>query len=369
MPEPIKINWYRCRVDKSLMGELMQRSDARAFAQVLPQLGLFALTGSLAYTIFRRLDAHSWPWLLPALLAVLFLHGTNGSFFGGVACHELCHKTPFRSQFWNSFFLRVYAFLSWFDPVSYRASHIRHHQATTHADHDGEVVLPVKLDWASMRFFAAALAFDPLAAWKQLRFWVAAAVGDLSRDGFFRAEWLQRVIPESDASSRRAIVAWARIILCGQLALAAIFVLTGHWFLIVIVNFGCFYSNWLCTLTGAPQHIGLSPDTPDFRLCCRTYTCSWLPAFFYWNMQYHVEHHMFPAVPFYNLPRLRAAIAHDLPPATHGLWATWCHDLLPVIKRQREDPSYVYVPPLPSTDGDHATDAEIFSEAAQTQPV
>jgi fatty acid desaturase len=84
-----------------------------------------------------------------------------------------------------------------------------------------------------------------------------------------------------------------------------------------------FYCGRLVTLCGTPQHIGLVPDAADFRLCCRTYTCSPFIGFLYWNMQYHVEHHMFPAVPFYNLPALRKAFAHDLPPATHGLWGAW----------------------------------------------
>ena len=84
-----------------------------------------------------------------------------------------------------------------------------------------------------------------------------------------------------------------------------------------------FYCGWLVTFCGMPQHIGLVPDAADFRLCCRTYTRSPFIGFLYWNMQYHVEHHMFPAVPFYNLPALRKAFAHDLPPATHGLWGAW----------------------------------------------
>ena len=56
---------------------------------------------------------------------------------------------------------------------------------------------------------------------------------------------------------------------------------------------------------------------------------------------------MFPAVPFYNLPRLRKAIEHDLPPAPHGLRATW-KELVPILKRQRREPGYFFAPKLPS---------------------
>lgn len=364
MTEQIKINWYRSKVDKALMSELMRRSDARAFAQVLPQLGLFAVTGTLAYIAYSHLDAGNWPWMLPVLLLALFAHGTNGSFFGGIACHELCHKTPFANQFWNKFFLRIYAFLGWFDPTGYRASHIRHHQVTVHKDHDGEIVQPLGLDMHGFKFVLTALTFNPAGLWKIFRFFASAARGDLTQDGFFKSEWLQQVVPETDLKARRELIAWARIVLFGHLALAALFLLTGHWFLIIIVNLGTLYCPWLVTLCGAPQHVGLSSDVNDFRLNTRTYTCGALPAFFYWNMQYHVEHHMFPAVPFYNLPRLRAAIAHDLPLATHGLWTTWC-DIQSILQRQRQDPNYVFVPLLPKNDGERATDETLLTEAAQ----
>ena len=36
--------------------------------------------------------------------------------------------------------------------------------------------------------------------------------------------------------------------------------------------------------------------------------------FLYWNMNYHVEHHMFPMVPYHALPELHEEIKHDCPP-------------------------------------------------------
>lgn len=364
MNEQIKINWYRCAIDRAVLSELMRRKDARAFAQAVGHLLLYAATGTAAYLAFGAIHRSTWPWAVPLLLLALFAHGTVGSFLGGVAGHELCHKTPFSNPSWNAFFLRIYSFLGWFDPVGYRASHIRHHQATVYADHDGEVVLPQGLDWHGVRFIVGCLTFKPRLLVRNLRFWIRAARGRLDRDGFFKSEWLRRVVPESNLEQRRDLVRWARVVLLGHLALAALFLATGHWILIIIVNLGPWYCDWLTTLCGAPQHVGLSPNVPDFRLNTRTYTCGFLPAFLYWNMQYHVEHHMFPAVPFYNLGRLRKAIAHDLPPAPHGLWATW-RELLPIMRRQREDPAYVFVPVLPRNEGERVSDRRIEAEAAQ----
>ncbi len=107
-------------------------------------------------------------------------------FFGGIACRELCHKTPFATQFWNAFFLKIYSFISWFDPIGYRASHIRHHQVTTHADHDGEVVLPctgrasrTARTGMGSSSSSTSFTFYPTGLFNLFRFWFAAARGDL----------------------------------------------------------------------------------------------------------------------------------------------------------------------------------------------
>lgn len=366
MNDQIRINWYRTRVDKAVMSGLMRKSDARGFAQVIPQLALYAATGTLAFLAYQNIHPANWHRAVPVLLLALFFHGTFASFFGGTACHELCHKTPFKTPFWNELFLTIYAFLSWFDPVSYRVSHVKHHQVTVHHDQDGEVVLPNGLNMYGIKFVLSAIICDPMALPRMLGKWVRAARGDLSEGIWsFTPGWIATILPDGNEKLRREHRRWARVLVFGHLFLAILFVASGHWILIVIVTFGCQYSSWLQILCGAPQHAGMTPDVPDFRLCCRTYTCGWFPAFLYWNMQYHVEHHMFPAVPFYNLPRLRRTIGHDLPPAPHGLLATW-REMLPILKRQREQPGYFFAPPVPAgeTNGTRVVDGILRNEAA-----
>lgn len=363
MNEQVRISWYRCKVDKAIMSDLMRKSDFRGFMQVIPQLLLFAFTGTLAYVAFLNVHPANWHWALPVLLLALFVHGTFSCFCGGSPCHELSHKTPFKSLAWNEFFLKLFGFLAWWDPVAYRISHVKHHQATVHTDHDEEVVLPMGLDWYGVKFFISKLTMDVPFVVSLIRQYAAVARGDISHDGIFKAHWLNRILEGAGEPVRREHRNWARTLIFGHLALALLFIATGHWFLIVIVNLGCLYCTWFRLLCGATQHIGMSSNVADFRLCCRTFTCGWLPAYLYWNMQYHVEHHMFPAVPFYHLPKLRKAIESDLPPATHGLWATW-KEIIPILRRQRKEPGYSYVPVLPGYRGERVTDGLIQLEAA-----
>jgi fatty acid desaturase len=64
-------------------------------------------------------------------------------------------------------------------------------------------------------------------------------------------------------------------------------------------------------------------------------------------MNYHIEHHMFPMVPFYRLPELHAMIRDDCPPAYPGLWAAW-REIVPALIRQRREPAWSVIRPLPA---------------------
>ena len=159
--------------------------------------------------------------------------------------------------------------------------------------------------------------------------------------------WEQQCYPPDQPHLRRPATLWARALLAGHCAIAAASLATGQWLVPVLVSLGPFYAGFLFFLCNSTQHVGLRPNSADFRLCCRSFTLHPLVAFLYWHMNYHTEHHMYANVPCYNLPLLHAAIRHDLPPAPQGLLGVW-REILPVLERQRLDPAYaqpVHLPP------------------------
>jgi fatty acid desaturase len=95
-----------------------------------------------------------------------------------------------------------------------------------------------------------------------------------------------------------------------------------------------------------PQHAGLPENVLDHRLNSRTIYMNPVFRFLYWNMNYHVEHHMFPMVPYHALPKLHEVIKHDCPQPYSSSWAAY-KELIPTILRQRRDPSHHIVRPLP----------------------
>ena len=65
----------------------------------------------------------------------------------------------------------------------------------------------------------------------------------------------------------------------------------------------------------------------------------------YWYMNFHTEHHMYAAVPCYNLGKLSREIADDMP-APRTLSQAW-REMLDTYRRQQIDPSYQFDTPVP----------------------
>jgi Na+-transporting NADH:ubiquinone oxidoreductase subunit F len=110
------------------------------------------------------------------------------------------------------------------------------------------------------------------------------------------------------------------------------------------------YGAWLMPIYGDTQHAGLAENVLDHRLNCRTVYMNPINRYLYCNMNYHVEHHMFPLVPYHALPRLHELVKSDMPKPYSSILVAW-RELLPAVLRQRRDPAYHVKRQLPAPSG------------------
>lgn len=331
-----KIDWYRSAVDKELLRELTLKSNLRPFIHITSQILFTVLTGTAAYLAWLYLP---WPFFVLALL----IHGTFAGFLGiYTVIHELSHRTVFKTRWLNEFFIHLCSFFSWGNPAKYRSSHTRHHMVTTYTGLDLEVPQPKIIQPWSWLLFGTILLFDTQ-GYPGFLSTVKATI--INAFGKLNGQWEEMIFPEKNKDFQ-AMVRWARVLVIGHLILAAVFIYVGMWPLLLIFTAGTYIAPALNIFLNLFQHTGLKPSVPDFRLCCRTIELNVFLRYFYWNMNYHIEHHMYAAVPYYNLPRLRELIKDDLPQCSNKLMENW-KQLQPIMKEQRNDSGYVYIPEVP----------------------
>lgn len=325
-----RIQWYRSPVAAADLARLNQRSDRRGWAQSLGFLALLVFTGGLAWQAVGRA---SWP----AALALVFLHGAFYAFLVN-GFHELCHKTVFKTRVLNLVFRDIYAFLGWYNPTAFWASHQEHHKYTLHPPDDLEVTLPVKLTLKSYLGFAF---INPRGLYSRLKLVIRLSFGKI--DG----EWDKALFPPEARQKRRALFNWARLLLVGHGLIVITSLALGLWMIPILVTLAPFYGGGFQYLLNEAQHIGLSDQVSDYRLNTRTIILNPFLRFLYWHMNYHIEHHMYAAVPCYHLAELHDLIKADLPPCPKGLWQTWAQ-IIPILRRQKGQPDYQFTPELPA---------------------
>jgi fatty acid desaturase len=258
------------------------------------------------------------------------------------AVHELSHGTPFRTKPVNEFFYYLFCFLTWNNPIHFRASHVQnHHPYTLHRGLDKEVVqVPVKakINWVNMlKWFT--FDWQWFAIFIKVNFLHALGKGDAD---FFSWDPLLK----KDDPRRKAMCAWGRFVVIAYVVLLAAFIVFHIWVGIYLV-FSYFFARILSNMTGILQHTGLPSDVPDWRVICHTVKLNPLWSYLYWHMEYHTEHHMYAAVPFFNLPKLREAILKDVPVAHPSFGACW-KVLIEIKKRQETEPDFMYIHPFPA---------------------
>jgi len=330
--QPPRISWVRCKVPREEMSRLNKRSDFKGLLLSLSHMGLLICSGALAIYSF-----YHWRWYVTVLIT--FMHGTFCRFAIN-AFHELVHDSVFKTRWLNGVFLRFYSFIGWWNHHWFWASHTEHHKYTLHDPHDMEVVLPYK--WISLSHFLKGGFCDP--RWfKTIPNVARRALGNVNPTN---DPWTAYLYPPENVQGRRDLIRWSRVLILGHGLIFAVSMYMHWWFVPVVVSFNHAYGGWLQYLCNETQHAGLQNHVPDFRLCCRTIYLNPFFRFLYWNMNYHTEHHMFAAVPCYNLGKLHRIIKDQMPPCPSGLWQTW-RQIGQIMRRQKQDPGYQYIAPVP----------------------
>ncbi len=311
-----EIKWVKVKISPEDMRRFTKRSNPKGLAQALGFLLLLALTGSLAYWAFV---GHRWIVMVLALYA----HGTFYSRFGD-ALHELSHNTVFASNWLNVGMTTLYGWLFWpWNPHLYRISHQGyHHRYTLHQGSDGEdvpnyVQLTPRLVFdLFFRVIHAKALIQNLARLVTLK---PTSMGWRGR-GYRLDTWEQFILQRATDKQRRQVYRFGLACLLGHVLFVALCVWLGFWFLPLLVTFAPFYgAGFLSFIAGVHQHTACEPNNPDFRISCGDAILDPFNSFLYWHMEFHIEHHMFAAIPCYNLKAFSRFVADQLPPKEHAL--------------------------------------------------
>jgi fatty acid desaturase len=365
----LRVDWYRCPIEHAKLRELSKRSDLQGWFQAGGHLALFAVTGILVYLFWAQ-----QVWL--AFILALFAHGTVGSFFAGVAPHELGHGTVFRTKRLNKIFLYLFSLISWWDPFDYASSHTYHHRYTLHPDGDRENLLPLEPTVGStflLQMFTVNLLtqrgriFGKGGLISTIFVTALGAFGIVGSPEVPINEWI-RALHNDQPEEYRKSIRWSRILLLFHGSVVVISIITGLWVIPLIITLFAFIGNWGVYFVGLPQHCGLRENVPDFRKSVRSMTLNPLAEFLYWRMNWHTEHHMYAGVPCYNLKKLHKVLAADMP-APRTLVGAW-REMREIWQRQKIDPDYQFDTPLPPTAKSARTDTpdELESSIGELAP-
>ena len=217
--------------------------------------------------------------LVPLGICIIFLF---------TLLHETVHFTPFASARWNTVVGHVCSLLIIVPNTWFRYFHLAHHKYTNDPENDPELAVPKPQNRQEYFWLLTGLPY-----------WVKTA--KLIMD-----QCLGRVsAPYLPKRAERTCI-WQARVMVAIYGLAILLVFAGYTWI--------FWCWMLPIVLGQPflrayllaEH-GQCPPVANMFDNTRTTFTNRLVRFLAWNMPYHAEHHVFPAVPFYKLPEF-----HDL---------------------------------------------------------
>lgn len=303
--------WWKPEIDPGVLKELTYRRDGYAWAHIIGYFLLLGITGYLAFLCWG-----SW-WAIPAF----YIYGTVYS-FSNPRWHEFSHRTVFKSRRVNMFFYEIFSFLCFYEAQTFRWTHTNHHRRTIHTTDPYDYEIQVPYGNSPLKSIYEFSGLRPIfSEYKKLILHSFNIMTPPAKDCVPKNHW-RRTVLSSRVYLGLSIFLLAISIYFGTV-LPLLFVITPNLYARLLLN-------WII---GFPQHAGLKENALDHRENTRNVMVNPFFGFLCMNMHYHLDHHMFPQVPFYNLPRLHEKIKEQLPEAHPSLWSCY-KELVPLLLRQ-----------------------------------
>jgi Na+-transporting NADH:ubiquinone oxidoreductase subunit F len=336
--------WYASPVPRQEMRALLERRDGPAIRDTLLWFALIIGSGVCGFVLWG-----TWWAILPFMVYGTLYASTSDSRW-----HEPGHGTAFKTDWMNNALYEIASFMVLRESTRWRWSHTRHHSDTIIVGRDAEIAVPRPPNWLALflRFFGINTTYT------FFRLVLLHCTGRLTPEE-------KTFIPESDYGK---VIIRARIYLVIYASVIGLAIYAGSILPLMFVGLPGFYGSWLQFIYGHTQHAGLAENVLDHRLNSRTVYMNAVNRYLYWEMNYHVEHHMFPLVPYHNLAKLHELIKTDMPKPYSGLFEAW-REIIPTVFRQWKDPTY-YIRrelPTPSIRADAPAASHVFT--AKGRPV
>lgn len=295
-------------LDRKLIKKLSRRSDKPGLIYLCKWFASVLFSGCLIY-----LSSNSpWIWL------AMFFHGVILSVPGYSLSHETAHGTAFKTRWLNEAVNWVSSLIYMEEPLHRRYSHTNHHTYTWHIGRDVQMPFDTPMAFGGWIAEISGLALTRFHIVTLFRL----ATGRYTQQ-------MKSVIPDNEITRVRRN-AWIFILVYSSIAIAIILGVDKLlWYLVIPLILG----RPVMLLFTLIQHVEMQENSPSIVASTRSFRTNWLAEFLYMNMNNHVEHHLYPQVPFYSLPQLHKEIMDQLPEPDPGFWRTNIEALDIVIRR------------------------------------
>ena len=316
--------WYQSPVSKDDMKKLLVRKNWPGIRDTLLWFGLIIGSGIMVYIWWG-----TWYVVFPYIIYSVLYASTSDSRW-----HESSHGTAFKSDWLNILLYEIASFMVLRQSTVWRWSHTRHHSDTIIRGRDPEIAIPRPPNIRKALLVFVGIS-SSIPEFKKL---ILHARGKIDPQ-------VATYVPISDYNK----VFWkARIYLAIFLTVIALSLIFQTILPLMYIGLPTLLGSWLMPVYGFTQHAGLQENVLDHRLNCRTVYMNRIHRFLYWNMNYHVEHHMYPLVPYHALPRLHELMKDDCPKPYKNIIEAY-KEIIPTIFKQVKDPTYYAERKLPAS--------------------